>query len=619
MSGKGNCKVKSKSKSKKSTSTKKKVQQQKEVAVVESNHDSAQEPDITIKAEAIETPKQKVIKTNKKGVKRKTEELTPAQPDFTVQKSVVRSTQITQNFRPVSSRHGCLHLKEYKENNPYYLVNYESLCDLSMYWQENGMSTSHESTRNGHQKRRTSVSGCLSCKVADSLLLACLDCIFIGCWYNQKHARKHFHKTNHTFAAHLERLHIFCFKCDDFVYDFDFERAKILAEVRIAENSSNTREPCKKRARYVSWQPTPEEIDKIIKNSTPIPCSGLRGLFNMGATCFMNAMLQTFLTNPIVKTYFLSNKHNREICDNKGCMCCEIDNLVQEFHSGEKKPYPPCNFLHAMWLSSKELAGYAEQDAHEFFIAAISKMHKDSKEKYDGDLNSIDVKCECIMHKTFGGHFQTRVKCKNCNYVNITHEHSIEWQLHLSGNEVVSKKKNGHSKAAVGNINGNTKEYKNSLYDCLERCTAEEQLPEFICDDCHTKACSSKRISCKKLPPVLAFIVERFQNPTMKNEAEFEFPEEIDMARWTSRAQEVLVGGGSLKDFPEYKYKLISVVNHDGKINTGHYTAYCRSRGQWFQFDDNTVKLASVEEVLQSKRKAYLCFYMADTLEYEQP
>lgn len=34
-----------------------------------------------------------------------------------------------------------------------------------------------------------------------------------------------------------------------------------------------------------------------------------------------------------------------------------------------------------MWLSLKELAGYAQQDAHEFFISALNKIHADSEGK----------------------------------------------------------------------------------------------------------------------------------------------------------------------------------------------------------------------------------------------
>ncbi|CAG8462638.1 6130_t:CDS:2 [Diversispora eburnea] len=562
--------------------------------------------------------------TNKKGLKRKAEPLETQPP---AQVTMERRTRVIRvpkkngcEHVTLSEESGCEHLKVYKKNNKdTYLDNFNIIAELSMHWYHIGLPAPQEGNPNG---RSLCPQKCFVCKTREGKLHACIDCVFIGCHRinNRSHAIDHYHNEGHTFAVDVVRLDLFCYRCDDYIYDSAFRRSKIQQEVHASEKESNRKDPNSKRARYVSWVPTKEETEKIRKNSTLVPCSGLRGLYNMGATCFMNAVLQVFINNPIIKNYFMSDKHNKALCETAGCMCCEFDNLFQEFFSGETKPYPPCSFLHAMWLSSTELAGYNEQDAHEFYMAAINKMHSDSKEKTADDLNKIDIKCECIMHKTFGGLFQSRIKCKKCNRVSIIFEHLVEWQIHLRGNGIVKKK---------GGVNGGSKasnevtETKNSLFDCLDRCTAEEQLEGYTCEKCHEQK-NTKRISCRKLPPVLVFIVERFQrttrttSKTSKNEEEFEFPEEIDMAPWTSRAEEVLEAGGSLDDLPEYKYKLISVVNHEGKINTGHYTTYCKNRGQWFLFDDHAVKLANVEDVLQSKRKAYLCFYMAETIEYDQ-
>ncbi|CAG8436229.1 7105_t:CDS:2 [Funneliformis caledonium] len=404
-------------------------------------------------------------------------------------------------------------------------------------------------------------------------------------------------------------------------------------EVRAEERVSDIKEPARKRARYIPWKPNDEEAKKIERNSSPFPCSGLRGLLNMGATCFMNAVLQTFMNNPIIKNYFMTDKHNMKICGTSGCMCCEIDNLFQEFHSGEKKPYPPCSFLQSMWLSSKHLAGYSEQDAHEFYLAAIEKMHGDSHETKHQGLNANIQYCECIMHKTFGGCFQYRRKCSQCGMFSDREEHMVDWQLHLRGLVTNQKKKNGTKASQESNVNEMDVD-KNSLEDCLDRYCEKEQLPEYKCEDCETRLSNghvlsdeivnscSRTTTCKKLPPVLTFVVERFHRTstnTIKNEAEFEFPEEIDMAKWTSRGHDILEKGGTLDDLPSYNYNLLSVVNHEGRLDTGHYTVYCKSRDRWFLFDDHAVKCASVEEVLQSRRKAYLCFYVADTLEYDQP
>jgi ubiquitin carboxyl-terminal hydrolase 4/11/15 len=55
------------------------------------------------------------------------------------------------------------------------------------------------------------------------------------------------------------------------------------------------------------------------------------------------------------------------------------------------------------------------------------------------------------------------------------------------------------------------------------------------------------------------------------------------------------------------EYELYAVSNHYGSLGGGHYTAYAKNDGKWFDFNDSSVRGMS-EDGVQGEG-AYILFY----------
>ncbi|EPQ54170.1 cysteine proteinase [Gloeophyllum trabeum ATCC 11539] len=446
------------------------------------------------------------------------------------------------------------------------------------------------------KRRKVTCPTCNTCGSSLARPFVCLHCSFTGCW-SGGHIVDHLREASHDFCAESKLGSVYCAPCDDFIYEPELTRLYSLTMLSVEERATRFQVSKKGREAYRPW--VPNDNDHVALESTEaVPSQGRRGLLNLGQTCFMNAVLQSFIHNPLLRNYFLSDRHNHRLCKNKDCTCCEMDRLYTEMFSEASVPYGPASFLFTTWRASSELSGYAQQDAHEFFISALNQIHSTSR-------GSTNVSCICIVHSTFAGQLQSEVKCDKCGNVTATIDPMLDISLELKG-------KGG------GDSGGD-----DTLLGCLKKFTQPEKLgsKDYTCSRCGKAHDASRRLSVKKLPPVLGFQFKRFEHKSgdktsaQKIDARIRFPATLNMLPYTTLA----LGGKdrASRVGPEamYEYDLFAVICHDGQIDNGHYYTYARCQDEWYRFDDDKISASSLNECLQSR--AYMCFYVKRHLDYK--
>ncbi|CAK0869140.1 unnamed protein product [Prorocentrum cordatum] len=107
---------------------------------------------------------------------------------------------------------------------------------------------------------------------------------------------------------------------------------------------------------------------------------GATGLQNLGNTCFMNATIQCVANTPLLREYFLSSQHLRDMSEKggaRGRLAEEFGNVMAGLWSGKSASFQPRNLKRTIDQIAPYFAGYEQHDAQELLAFVLDRLHDD--------------------------------------------------------------------------------------------------------------------------------------------------------------------------------------------------------------------------------------------------
>ncbi|XP_054063772.1 ubiquitin carboxyl-terminal hydrolase 16 isoform X2 [Rissa tridactyla] len=309
----------------------------------------------------------------------------------------------------------------------------------------------------------------------------CLKCGHRGCGRNsqEQHALKHYktpRSVPHCLVLSLDNWSVWCYACDNEVsyntstrlgQTVDYVRKQVCTDSSHTEKQQENKEFENKKVEKDSKNEQEKEVSlkENSHSSTNLEVT-VKGLSNLGNTCFFNAVMQNLSQTPVLRELLKEAKmpgttvkiESPELfmepqlikLDQPGPLTSAMYQFLTEMQETKKGVVTPKELFAQVCKKAIRFKGYQQQDSHELLrylldgmraeeiqqvsggiLKALTDSNKQNEEELKKKIKEYEKKkgIQSFVDQIFGGELTSTIMCEECRTVSLVHESFLDLSL----------------------------------------------------------------------------------------------------------------------------------------------------------------------------------------------